>query len=528
MVQVAIDPTKLAEQTLVETRINAGQQSNLDPVDIPNGALTLARNIRIKLDRAGRRAGNTQIVPARPDNLSVTGLFVYKRASDQKSFLIRVASNGVGTSSIHYETLGAWVPFVGGLPGTLAKNDKAELVVFNDRAVMSFNGKSKIKEIVVGADTIADLSADAPTAKYIAGFYNRIVAATDTEVYWSGDGNITVWDPLVDESAGFSPIVESPSDQSDYITGIFALTNVMIMMREQSIWTATKQPIAQNPFYFATALPGLGSNCPSAIVLSPHGLIFPDTKTGSVYVWDFKNAPEPIGKLVENTIFKNLDDPSFIVGDYYSQYGVRQYAMGVPQIGSSTVRFWIYHFDTQAWVYDEIENCEPTIDSVVYSPASSVNTIDNLAGTIDSLTGTIDALGSGSAPAVQARLIGKTNGDIIAEDLASTTDDGTSFISEIATKDFTAPTSDSYFSSFWARLEIRSPGSITVSYSKDGGVTWIVRKVITGLNVSKDHLLKTKKLIKCRKIRWKLSSTDCLFDVLEYVVKVMPGVESSK
>src|SRR5258706_504566 len=82
------------------------------------------------------------------------------------------------------------------------------------------------------ADTYKEAGANSPKVKFITGFFNRIVGAYRVEgtepngpvsVVWCADADTTKWpnDAPPDISTGQTPLVDSPSDLADFITGIF-------------------------------------------------------------------------------------------------------------------------------------------------------------------------------------------------------------------------------------------------------------------------------------------------------------------
>jgi hypothetical protein len=436
------------------------------------------------------------------------------------------------------------------LNGTSA--DRFSTAIAQNLFVFANNGVNFIQQLDVSAPpgTFGRLG-NAPRAKYLTGFYNRIIAANYTDplvgtpatLGWSGDTNPTQWDPLVDPSAGISPLLESPGDYADFISGVFGFTNVLIVMRERSIWMATKQPIGTDPFFFSATVSGIGSNCPDSIVIIPNGLIWVDTITGSVWAYELGNAPERIGLPIEKDLVKNITDPNLIFGSY-SPANV-EYTACIPIVGSRLVKCWTFNFRSKSWSYDEIEGVTDIDDSLALPRVIS---IDALLGTIDALTSSIDSLGSAAVisstrliciddgPTID-ELVGTINGlvgsidnlstiELNKEDTNTDTDNGVPYETIIASKDFNFPSLEYYVAEVKLEYIAYKSGTLILEYSKDGGITWTTKKSIitTELGVPRYHRFVGQ--YKARRMRWRLRSLSGLYDVLEYEVHVFIGPES--
>ncbi|PIQ16430.1 MAG: hypothetical protein COW67_03010, partial [Flavobacteriales bacterium CG18_big_fil_WC_8_21_14_2_50_32_9] len=293
----------------IEARMNAGMITMFDPVDIPPSAVQLGKNVRFRFDRVSRRAGFRLFDIAKPNAFPVITLGFHKK-NNNNTFFLRFTS-----TTIFYVAGGAWVPVAPiGLVLAGTDTDRFQVVTALDRLVFTNNGVDVIQEIDFTLNQYKPLG-NAPQARFITGFANRIVAANiggltpnSAMVQWSGDGNLDEWDPLVDESAGFNPLVESPADLGDAITGIFGFTNVMIILREQSIWLATKQPIAQAPFNFFTIFPGVGCDAPDSVVVTVNGLTWLDRRTGMVWTFTPGESPQPIGTPISRDLLAAVTD----------------------------------------------------------------------------------------------------------------------------------------------------------------------------------------------------------------------------
>lgn len=515
----------------VESRVNQGMVTMLDPADIEPGALQLAQNARCRFDRTQRRPGTVLMTPTKPNSNPVIGLFFFKK-NNGNTYYFRFTRN-----SVHSRTA-TWDAFSAGVGGSLlgTDTDYFQGAVVLDRFVFANNGVDVLQELDVTASEYIKLG-NAPEYRYITGFFNRVIGANlqgsvpnAAQIGWSGDGNIDEWDPLVDETAGSTPLVESPGDLGDDISGIFGFTNVLAILREQSIWLATKQPIPTFPFNPYAAFPGVGCNAPYSACVTQNGLTWADRRSATVWHYTPGNAPEPIGRPIEKTLMDAIDDPDLIFASYDPIQN--EYTVCIPQATGTTVVAWTYNFRTQAWTKDLYEGISIISDADL---SSAVLPIDALPGIIDSLTGDINSLGPGDA-VVPTRAFGRTDGEIIVQDDDAVVDPafaGSSGAYEtiLLSKSFTIPTDDVYVAEIRIEVVPLAGGQITLRYSKDGGVTLASpskTKLFGGDTLGKPKLFTWTRQIKCRRFAWQLSASAGQFNVIGYEVHVYKGGESSK
>lgn len=509
------------ENLFAEAQVNKGVITMIDPDDIPNGALQVGKNIFVRFDRTLRRYGGVLLTPPKPDGLTVLGLhsFITKAGS---AFTYRFTRE-----SIYSRQASTWDVLTG--TALLGSNfDRIQLVNILDRAIFANNGANKIQLIDHNAETYANLG-NAQEYRYITGFFNRAVGAalrgtSEVRVGWSADGVISEWDPGVNPSAGFSDILESPSDLSDPITGIYGFTNTMILMRQNSIWQVTKQPIETNPFYFYAAFPGIGCDCPSTIAVVPNGLAWLDIRTGTVWVYTPGSPPVPIGRPVEANIIKGVDDPKLCFGSYNGKNA--EYTVAIPRASSTLVTTWTYNFRTQAWVEGEYDGIS-SLNDIELSNAGGGLTIDELVGLIDQLLGNIDDL-SPSSTTINSRVFGRTDGELVLEDITATTDAGRTFNTEIVSKSFVIPSDDTYVAELRIEFIQRAIGEMRIYQSKDGGDSWILYRTVTPtyLTLEKPQIVKIKKPLKARRYSWKVEADEGLFEIMNFIVRVSAAGES--
>lgn len=483
-------------ETLRTERFNAGMITNVDSFDLPEGALTVAKNVRIRFDKTQRRVGHSLFTPAKPNSLKVMN-YVSLRTNAGASYEYRFTK-----STIHRRNPPNWTVVAGTLTGT--DNDKFIVILANNRFFFANNGADVIQEINFAADTFAALG-NAPKYRFITGFFNRIVGgnrasggALGVELGWSGLNNLGEFDNAVDNTAGNAPLVESPSDLSDHIKGLFSLNNTLIILRERSVWHANKQPVPTNPFNAYSVIPGIGCDCPYSAVVTEFGLAWIDTRTKAVWAYQLGQAPSPISKVNEDEIFKNIDNPDLVECAYDSRN--RELHCLLPITGTIVIRDWIYNFNTKSWAYDEISDIS-TIRCI--DLGSGYTSINSLIGTTNQLVGNINSLSPSSIirPTV---LIGKTSGELLIED-TSVKDDTTEFVSEWTSKKYNFKDIDFIVKEI--RLFLRTDREVHVQLyvSVNNKDFVLVREMDL---ISNDSFkLKHKKLYRCTSFQYKLLVT---------------------
>lgn len=531
--RVRSKPTGLpGKSKFIESRLNMGMVTMQDPSDIEPGALQLAQNARCRFDRTQRRPGTTLMTPTKPNSTPVIGLFFFKKNNGNTHYF-RFTRN-----TVHERGGGSWTAYTAGTGGALAgaDSDYIQGAVVLDHFVFANNGVNVLQEL----DTVATqykALGNAPEYRYVTGFYNRVIAGNlqgsvpnAAQIGWSGENNITEWDPLVDETAGSTPLVESPGDLGDNISGVFGFTNVLAILREQSIWLATKQPIPTFPFNPYAAFPGVGCNAPYSAKITSNGLTWADRRSATVWHYTPGDAPQPIGRPVEKTLMDAIDDENLIFASYDPIQN--EYTVCIPLVGSSDVVAWTYNFRTQAWTKDIYEGISIISDADL---GTAVLTIDQLQGTIESLTGDINSLGPAQA-VIPTRSFGREDGEVTLQDDDATLDppfnaSSGEYDTVLLSKAFTLPTDDIYVAEVRIELLPIAGGTVTLNYSKNGGKTISTQsksRTFTGDEIDKSQIFTWTKQIKCRRFAWQLSAPSGQFHITSYEVHVYKSGESTK
>lgn len=504
----SVEPENL--QLFASAVVNGGMVTQIDQVDIQDNQVTLAANATVRYDVTSRRAGSTPLIPGPPDAKPVLALVAFKMFTGGILF-IRFTRD-----SIYFHGV-AWAPATGAaLLGT--DDSDIQFLSVNDRAFFS-NQIDALQELNVTTATYA-IAGNAPKFKYYCTFAGRIVGANlggsspnPILIGWCGDNNFTEWNNLVDISAGSTPLIDSPQDFSDFITGLLGFANNLLVMRERSVWLAVRQASATVPYYFYNAVPGIGCDTPKSIVQIPNGAAWFDRRLGNVYSYQIgvDPMPVPIGAPVRKSIIAEIADPD----DVFSGYDAinNEYILGINN------KIWKYNFSTKAWCYDVIAN---TVSVCSLDYQSNTGSIADLVGVIADLVGMIADLSPGSE--IPTLFYGKSDGNIIAIDDDVTTDSGVAFETDIKSKIFKVSPVDTYVAQLHIEYMPQVAGSFTIAYSKDGGITFHDYKTVTFLSgdVGKRLTSVCNKNIRSRSFMWRVHSSSGRFDIVEYSAYVFP------
>jgi len=496
----------------IESRVNKGMISQFDPADIDSGALQEAKNASIRQDKTSKRYGNWLMSPFKPDGETVLKI-AYFRQDNGNSYTIRFTNLGV-----HLLIGNAWSAVTGALTGGI--NDRFNTLVAFNKFIFSNNGADSIRIVDTDLGVVSTLG-NAPEYRFITAINDRIVGAAlrgdnEVQVGWSATGvtGISEWDPAVNEEAGYSPLVTSPSDFSDYITGLFNFNNELVILRERSIWLGTPQPIPQAPFYFRDAGLNVGCNVPFSIQLTEFGLVWLDTRTQAIWVLVPGQGKQAISTPIESRLFGSIGNKELIFSGYNGK--AHEYTLYVPQTSSSIVIGWTYNFQTQAWTYHIYSNVSSADEVELSFGALSADQLGDIP--VDSLTGTADAL-SPNIIQPSVKVLGLKTGELWLENQTATLDDTLAIDFSLTSKIFTLPRLDIYVAE--VRIEVEAyagSGDILLEYYKDG--RWNNEKVFSVTELGIPRIFKRVRSVKARRFAFRISSSTVSFSLVSYEVYV--------
>jgi len=529
-------------QLLSEVRVDGGMNTRIDAADIPQNQLVLARNVYVDADKLIRFDGTILLTPPKPatdlldledgDQLlqedtfdilldqgntePINVLYTFQRFNGTTVFL-RFTDNKVWRRLSN-----SWLQVTSATPYTLPTGGRVRLLPFNDR-LFFVSGTNNIYEIDFTANTYAYLG-NAGKYKYITGFFNRIVGANKydtstpnpTLVAWSGDLNFAQWDANVDISAGSTPLLEAASDFADPISGLFGFASVMLILRERSLWTAQKRPVASNPFLFQAAYPFVGCDTPNSAVQKRNGIIWYDYRSNQVYDYTLGDRPREVGEAVRDNIKPKITNKENPIGSYNPI--TNEYILTIPGTNTTVTYAYVLNLNNGAWTERTIENCTCIY---AFDDTSAALLIDELSGTIDELSGTINDLANltTNPPTLY---YGMSQGDILIASPVDT-DNGASIETILQSKIFKLY--DRYISITRIRftyIPLRA-GEFTVQYNNGNG--WTTYKTVTfDLNaVGVRSRVACTKQVRAREFQWRITSLAGNFATLDYSIDITPA-----
>ena len=505
---------------LAEARITGGMNSRIDPADIPSNVAALLKNARTSSDNTQRSPGFVELAGTKPDSKPVLMYTQYTRF-DESIVYLRFSEDRVDKYSS-----GTYTALTGTLNGT-AKDGIRWMVTADasrDYFIFANNGADNIQVLNTTATSFAQLG-NAGKYRYVCAFFNRIVAANKVDftspnpvlLAWSGDLNFTEWDPLTDISAGSTPLTEAQADYADPITGLFAFASVMLILRERSLWTATKRPVASNPFAFNAAFPSVGCDTPGSASQMRNGIVWYDYRSNQVYAYQVGQAPQAIGTPIRDEILGAITDKDLIWGSYDAVKNT--YTLTIPSTSTSISKIFFYNFDTDSWHFDEVDNAYG-----YYPVDGGVGrlTYDQLTGTYDQLAvaGTYNGIGL-IAETPPKNYIGTSTGSIYEETYTSDAMSG-EFLWE--SKIFRIPQGDQAVNRLMILLEPIRSGETTIEYRRNGG-SWKTYKTVSFNPVDGRTKVYCRKNIRANEYQWRIRSSTGNFKLLEYKIELSPSLE---
>lgn len=505
---------------LAEARITGGMNSRIDGADIPSNVATLLKNARTSSDNTQRAPGFVAIAGTKPDSLAVLMYTQYTRFDDSIVYL------RFSRSRVDKYTSGTYTQLTGTLSGT--DKDGIRWITTadanRDYFIFTNNGANAIQVLNTSVTSFATLG-NAGKYRYACAFFNRIVGANKVDastpnpvlVAWSGDFNFTEWNPATDISAGSTPLTEAQSDYADPITGLFAFASVMLILRERSLWTATKRPVASSPFAFSAAFPSVGCDTPSSASQMRNGIVWYDFRSNQVYAYQVGQTPQAIGTPIKDEILGSITDKDLVWGSYDAVKNT--YILTIPSTSSSASKIFLYNFDTESWHYDEVS------EAYGYYPVDggpSRLIYDQLAGTYDQIAsaGTYNNIGA-VLESPPKNFIGTTAGVILEETPSS---DALSGEFKWESKVFRIQVGDQAISKLMLLFEPIRTGTMVLEYKRDGGA-WKTYKTVSFNPVNGRTRVYCKKHIRANEFQWRICSSTGNFKLLEYRIDMSPSLE---
>jgi hypothetical protein len=294
----------------------------------------------------------------------------------------------------------------------------------------------------------------------------------------------------------------------------------MFIPRERSIWYATKNPSASNPFNFVNDISGVGSSTPDAITRVLGGIVFPDFRQQEIYYY---TGPKELKSLtkgkVRRSIFNGISDPTNIYASFDSVN--LEWTLFVPSSDETYVTMWRYNFRKDTWTFDEYTGPSCVVD---VDRSSSSLAIDELPSTMDSLVGSFNDLSDPSSAPPQ-RLLGRSDGEIVTVVDGENVSDYPSLLYESQLEGKVHFLHDDrvlLFQEIYFTVYTDTAGDVVLDYSKDEGKSWTVAKSFTigSAHFGKPIKLKWKKPLRAERFQWRLRTSNCNIEILDHTLMV--------
>lgn len=474
----------------------------------PPGSALEITNGRIRDNWVGRRGAYTNYI-AKPDS-NLVMKFVTFHGEANKNWLLRVANGSTHATT----TTTGWTALTGSDYSSFVRTTSAQMLGL----LFLANTSKKIVKVDFPDLSFEEVS-EAPVCKFVTTFADRLVAAyihspsdglLPFGLQWSENADPLDWDGA---GSGIENLVQSPSDTGDEITGIFGFGSVMIVLRERTIWHATRQPFQTSPMRFTPIITNQGCDMPYTAVRTTDeqgkltGIIFADSQTDGIFMYTPGSRPQ---RLTERGLFSSLVDPQRAEGAFDPLN--QEYHCGVPTDSSNLDRLGEYIIVSQNGGL--VKDDSPTATTLaVVSDVGAPTLIDDLTGNIDDLSGTINDLG-GVFFRPSIILKGGTAGEVEKEDLGTV---GTHTLTW-QSQDLGSFSRRRLLKFMTAVVSATADGNVVLQTSKDGS-TWTTVK--TKAVTSTSDKIGFRKGVTGDHIFWRLTTTAKEFRMFEWWAKIL-------
>lgn len=506
-----------------------GINTELSPEDIADNEFIVADNVELRQSRISPRLGFDYYL-TKPDSNKVLGFNTVRRYSATTDIL------RFTKSSIHKVQSGAWVAITGAAR-TGGDYDSWTVVTVEDR-IFASNGIQDLIELNLTANTYAD-AGNARAYKYYCAANRRICAAnlvsgtpSPIEFATCGNRNYTEWDPAVDISAYRNPMVDSEDGTSDEITGLIALKDNVIVIRERSVWLGEPQPIASAPFAFRKVISGVGCTCPPSVQkVGDDKIIWYDVATKEAYMFKLNvNGVEfnPISTKVVEDLHLDMQDTRYITSAYNPQDD--EYELLVSPPGTGLYKSWKYCLMYNSWV----THTSTKFNRIwyVYIPTTS-GSISSLGTTpIEDLSGTIAGLSS-TVNNVVAKIAGTTDGFLGIETVNNYRDLGFSYRVQLKSKNYSLPGMDQSIISLDLDIKVQAALTMVINYYTDRDVATPIRTYTRTVSYvippyENTKIQKFKNNVLCSQFCWGMyvDGVNTPFSISGYILRRVPAGEN--
>lgn len=314
-------PYKVIEGLSIPIKLHStGLNVEDAPMDLGDTEAVDMSDVRIMRDGIGPELGFAMFPPVSlslgPPSpiLHITG---YQR-SDQSKLVVRMLAD-------RWEWYNGTVWAV--IPGTVGGLLKQRLysTVMDDKLIAA-NGYTKLKSWDGNfVNSVVDLSAEAPRAKFVTRIGQRLFVAYATfngvgdldpnGVAWSADGDMLEWTDTSLGAGSLSLKSEGTVALADTLTGLSNIERGILLYRQRSLVLAQRTGVRAAPFRFATIDFSHGTESPYSIAHG--GLNIGDFFLGFdfvVYHFDGQNPPTPVGLPIQRRLEARISNLAECVG----------------------------------------------------------------------------------------------------------------------------------------------------------------------------------------------------------------------
>lgn len=246
------------------------------------------------------------------------------------------------------------------------------------------NGQDKLQAWTLNSSTnFADLSADAPIAKYVTVVRDFVVAANDgtdtSKVYWSDLNDETDWTPGAASQAD-SQILPDGGD----ITGIAGGEYGLIFL-ERAIY---RMSYAGSPFFFQFDAISRSLGCISNGSITQYGNLTYFLADDGFYVCDGQSTKNIGTEKVNRWFFENAILSEIPTGMSATVDPVNKLVIWKFNGSFGSKYILIYSIDLNKWSYGDT-----TATSIAYvlTPSATLEQVDNYSASIDALQIPLDS-----------------------------------------------------------------------------------------------------------------------------------------
>lgn len=258
-----------------------------------------------------------------------------------------------------------------------------DITQFGPQMILA-NGQDKLQAWTLNSSTnFADLSADAPIAKYVTVVRDFVVAANDgtdtSKVYWSDLNDETDWTPAAASQAD-SQILPDGGD----ITGIAGGEYGLIFL-ERAIY---RMSYAGSPFFFQFDAISRSLGCISNGSITQYGNLTYFLADDGFYVCDGQSTKNIGTEKVNRWFFDNAILSEIPTGMSATVDPVDKLVVWKFNGSFGNKYILIYSIDLNKWSYAETT---ATSISYVLTPSATLEQVDNYNTSIDALEIPLDS-----------------------------------------------------------------------------------------------------------------------------------------